>query len=293
MHAPGSLGSQFVEVGGMPLHYLTGGEGPPVLLIHGLGSSGSLEWRLNLQALTSRHRVIALDLPGFGRSAKPPIEYTVDFFVGRVAAFLAALDVPRLAVVGASLGGRVAVGLALQEPHRVARLCLVDALGFGRPRRHWAYMAMVVPGVGELMMRSVALGIRRLPPQLVRRLWATYLRRPRRYARLLPDAHLRDARVLLREPGFRRAYLGTLRALARGHALGEHLLVDAELARLQVPTLLVWGEEDRLFPPMHAREAAQRIAGARVEIFAGCGHTPQLEDAQRFNAVLEGFLGEG
>jgi pimeloyl-ACP methyl ester carboxylesterase len=154
-------------------------------------------------------------------------------------------------------------------------------------------MAMVVPGLGELMMRSVALGIRRLPPPLVRRLWAGYLRRPRHYAGLLPDAHLRDVRILLREPGFRRAYLGTLRALARGRAPGEQILVDAELARLQVPTLLVWGEEDRLFPPVHAREAARRIAGARLEIFAGCGHTPQLEDAQRFNAVVGRFLAEG
>ncbi len=277
----------------MLLHYLTGGDGPPVLLIHGLGSSASVEWRLNLHALASRHRVLAVDLPGFGRSAKPRIEYTLDFFVGRVAAFLAALDVSRVAVVGASLGGRVAAGLALQEPERVIRLCLVDALGFGSPSRHWAYTAMIVPGLGELMMRSVALGIRRLPPRLVRRLWAAYLRRPRHYVGLLPDAHLRDARTLLREPGFRRAYLGTLRALARGRARREHLLADAELACLRVPTLLVWGAEDRLFPPAHARAAARRIPGARLEVFPGCGHTPQLEDAARFNAVVGAFLREG
>ncbi len=286
MPAHPALASSFVTLEGIRLHYLAGGQGRPVLFIHGLGSSGSLEWRRNLDALAHRHRVVAVDLPGFGASDKPRTAYRLDFLIDTVARFLTALGIPRAALVGASLGGRLAAGIALQQPDRVERLCLVDPLGFGRPRRNWAYLAMVVPGLGEVMLGGVAAGLRRLPPMTIRRLWAWYLRRPRRYAALLSDAHLRDVRTLFHNPGFQSAYLGTLRALARR----DDVLLGAAAAQLRVPTLLIWGAEDRLFPVAHGEAAARAIPGARLEIFAGCGHTPQLEAAERFNALLDEFL---
>ncbi len=290
MSVPDVLDSRFVEVQHMRLHYLVAGHGRPVLMIHGLGSSGGLEWRRNLEALAAQHRVFALDLPGFGRSDKPRIDYTLELFVECVSQFLDAVEVRRTALVGASLGGRIAVGLALRHPDQVERLCLVDALGFGRPARNWVYRAMVVPGLGEVILRGVEAAMRRLRPGVIRRLWAWYVRRPRRYAALLSDAHLKDVRTVFHEPGFQEAYLGTLRALARGRALRDHVQVGAEASELLVPTLIVWGAEDRLFPVAHAEAAARRIRGARLVVFAGCGHTPQLEDAARFNTLLAAFL---
>jgi len=290
MPDPPALASAFVTVEGIRLHYQAGGHGRPVLFIHGLGSSGSLEWRRNLEVIARRRRVMAIDLPGFGASDKPRIGYTLPLFVGIVARFLSALEVTSVAVVGASLGARIAASLAVQHPEHVERLCLVDALGFGRPRRHWAYLAMVVPGLGEAMLGGVAAGLKRLPPMTIRRLWAWYLRRPRRYAALLSDAHLRDVRALFHDPGFHAAYLGTLRSLARRPAWRDEILLGADAAKIRVPTLIVWGAEDRLFPVAHARAAAQGIPGARLEVFADCGHTPQLEAAERFNALLAEFL---
>jgi pimeloyl-ACP methyl ester carboxylesterase len=291
MPAAAPLASRSLRVKGLQLHYQEGGQGRPVLLIHGLGSSGSLEWRRNLDALAARHHVLALDLPGFGRSDKPRLEYTLDFFVDCVAQFLSAVGVSQVSVVGASLGGRIAFELALQDPAQVERLCLVDALGFGHPKRNLVYTAMVLPGVGEAILRTVGSGLRLLRPHMIRHLWAWYSRRPRHYAALLSDAHLRDARTLFEEPGFQAAYLGTLRGLAGRSRLRDHVLVSAEAHRIAVPALIIWGAQDRLFPLSHAHAAARQIPEARLVIFETCGHTPQLEAAEEFNRLLLDFLG--
>ena len=101
------------------MHYFEGGEGPPVVLVHGLGSSAGLEFRFNLEPLAERHRVIAPDLPGFGQSDKPQLAYTMPFFIETLGTFLEEVGITRTAVLGISFGGRVVVGHALRQPERV------------------------------------------------------------------------------------------------------------------------------------------------------------------------------
>src|SRR2546423_9790397 len=129
-----SCESRTVTMDGVTIHYGCGGSGPPLVLVHGLGSSAAVEFYFNLEPLAARHRVLAIDLPGFGKSDKPVLKYTIDLFVKAVRDLMACEGLERAAVMGVSMGGRVALGLALESPGLVDRLLLVDALRGGPPR---------------------------------------------------------------------------------------------------------------------------------------------------------------
>src|SRR5829696_2341674 len=136
-----------ISVDGLPVRYLTGGEEPPLVLLHALGES-ALDWRWVLPALARTHRVYAVDLPGFGYSAKPSAEYTPAFFARFVGAYLDALGLERTGLVGSSLGGLVALRLALSEPARMSALGLVASAGLGRTVTY-ALRLPTLPGYGE------------------------------------------------------------------------------------------------------------------------------------------------
>jgi 4,5:9,10-diseco-3-hydroxy-5,9,17-trioxoandrosta-1(10),2-diene-4-oate hydrolase len=275
------------------VHYFEGGEGPPIVLVHGLGSSAGLEFRFNLEPLAQRHRVIAPDLPGFGQSDKPQIPYTMPFFVETLGTFLERVGVARAAVLGISFGGRVALGHALRQAERVEKLILVDSLGLGTPRRVMAYRLLLMRGIGELMMTSTATALRRLSPATVRRFWGWYLNRPQSVEHILSDIRIQDHGRMMNAPGYQAAYLATLRSLAARSSLRDGVALDRELRELSMPVLLVWGRHDHLFPPSHAQVAAAVLPNARVEIFEEAGHTPQMEEPERFNRLVLDFLAEG
>jgi pimeloyl-ACP methyl ester carboxylesterase len=126
---------QNIDIDGLSIRYMVAGEGPPLVLLHALGESAQ-DWRWVLPGLARTHRVYAPDLPGFGESNKPVADYSSSFFARFVAAFLDALKVERAVVAGSSLGGLVALHLALSEPSRVEALGLLRVpLFFARPDR--------------------------------------------------------------------------------------------------------------------------------------------------------------
>src|SRR5919198_3201434 len=139
------------EVAGLRLHYVVEGRGPAVVLLHGLGGFAQ-SWRHTIDALASRATVFALDLPGFGRSAKPPAAYRLGYFARALHAFLDALGVGQASLIGHSLGGSVAVTYALTHPVRVERVALVAGLvpGFSF-RMSWAYRLVALPVIGEAL----------------------------------------------------------------------------------------------------------------------------------------------
>src|SRR5437588_5645862 len=210
-----SFDSRTVTVDGVNLHYLCGGSGSPLVLVHGLGSSAAVEFYYNLEPLVAHHRVVAIDLPGFGQSDKPLLEYTIDLFVKAVSDLMASEGLPRAAVMGVSLGGRVALGLALTSPEQVERLILVDALGVGPPRRVLAYRILLTKGLGELTLSGTARALRRMNPATIRRFWGWYLRRPGRVDTILSDERIANHGTLLSTPEYRAAYLSALRSIAR------------------------------------------------------------------------------
>src|SRR5918998_6173774 len=221
-----------IEVEGVLTRYLTAGDGPPLVLLHGVGDN-ALDWWWVMPALARRHRVYAPDLPGSGGSTKPLADYSPAFFTRFIGAFLNALGVDRAAVIGSSLGGLVGLRLALSEPERVTALGLVSSGGLGREVTY-ALRALALPGYGEV---AVAWGKR--PPGAAQRALgrsALLFARPWR----VPREWLKEQYRLARLPGFLEAQLATVRAQVglRGQ---REVLVD-RLPDLQTPPRLWCGE---------------------------------------------------
>jgi pimeloyl-ACP methyl ester carboxylesterase len=287
-----SFESRMVTIDGVNIHYFRGGSGPSLVLVHGLGSSAAVEFYYNLEPLAARHRVLAIDLPGFGRSDKPALDYTIDLFVKAVSDLMASEGVERAAVIGVSMGGRVALGLALESPGLVERLVLVDALGVGAPRRVLSYRLLLTKGLGELTLRGTARALRQMNPGTIRRFWGWYLRRPGRLDTIWSDERIASHGTLLSTPAYRAAYLSALRSLAGISRLRGGIVVADRLSELRMPTLLIWGRHDHLFPASHAESAKGKLPNGRVEIFDDSGHTPQMEEPERFNRLVLDFLRE-
>ncbi|MFL5802317.1 MAG: alpha/beta fold hydrolase [Roseiflexaceae bacterium] len=265
--------SRTIAAGGPRLHYYDAGAGagPPLVLLHGLGDEADT-WRHVLPRLAARRRVIAPDLPGFGRSDKPRRAYTTAFFARTIAALLAELGIARAELVGSSMGALVAQRLALARPALVERLALIGGGMALTPERVpppvWLFL---LPGMGELSYTA----LRRSQDEA--------------YATLRPYYHDLDAlpeqdRTFLRErvwarvwsAGQRRAFLSALRWLAIDQATRAATFRE-RLAQLRIPTLLIWGEHDVIAPRARAEALLELLPDARLRIIAGSGHLPQQE----------------
>ena len=286
--------SGFVDVGNLRIHHTYGGHGSTIVFIHGLGSSGYMEWRQNLESFSARHRVLAPDLPGYGRSDKPRVRYTIPFFARFVRRYMAERNLRSAALVGASLGGRIALEVALEEPRLVRKLALVNTLGLGRPQvgvSQFAYGLVTLPRVGEAVMNLARDALRWAPPRMIRRVAGRYTGITGDLDKTLDDAYLSDLREMYGADGFHDAYLSTVRSLVNPRALlGGHHDVTRRLKELKIPVQLIWGSNDPLFPIAHAERAQSLIKHAKLAIIDGAGHTPQAERPEEFNRVLHQFL---
>ena len=292
--APGPVHSGFVQVGALRVHHMHGGRGAAVVFIHGLGSSGYMEWRRNLEPMAARHRVFAPDLPGYGRTEKPKVRYSIAYFTRFIEGYMENRGLHSAAVIGTSLGGRIALELALEHPKLVRRLVLVNALGFGRPRPqavHMAYGLVTIPRVGEAVMKFTRGALRWASPSTIRRVAARYAGSSVDLEQTLDDVYLDNLRELYATDDFHNAYLSTVRSLINPRALfGGHHDVTARLSELKMPVQLIWGADDPLFPVAQARRAQGLIAGSRLAVIEGAGHTPQAERPEEFNRILAAFL---
>ncbi|HKW73741.1 MAG TPA: alpha/beta fold hydrolase [Candidatus Dormibacteraeota bacterium] len=294
MIASKTLHSGFVDIGSLRAHQTYGGRGSPVVFIHGLGSSGYMEWRHTLESVATRHRVFAPDLPGFGRSDKPRARYTIPYFARFVRRYMDNRGLRSAALVGTSLGGRIALEVALEEPKRVRKLVLVNTLGLGRPQvsaPQIAYGLVTLPRVGEAMMRAARDALRWAPPRVIRGVAGRYAGVSSNLERTMDDDYLHNLREMYGEVGFHDAYLSTIRQLVNPRALfGGHHDVTQRLNELKIPVQIIWGADDPLFPVGHASRAASLIGRAKVAVIDGAGHTPQAERPEEFNRVLHDFL---
>ena len=286
--------SGFVEVGDLRVHQMQGGHGSAVLFIHGLGSSGYMEWRRNLEPAAIRHRVYAPDLPGYGRTDKPRTRYTVPYFARFITRYMRDRGLRSASIVGASLGGRIALEVALEEPRLVRKLALVNTLGFGRPKvqmTQMAYSLVTVPRVGEAAMRFARNALDWASPNVIRTVVGRFAGSSSDLEQTLDDDYLANLREMYAEDGFHNAYLSTIRSLVRPRALfGGHHDVTRRLNELRIPVQLIWGADDPLFPVAHAERALEMIAGSKLTVIEGAGHTPQAERPEEFNRVLHDFL---
>ena len=291
---PKSISSEFIEVGSLRVHHSHGGRGSPVVFIHGLGSSGYMEWRYNLEATAARHRVFAPDLPGYGRTEKPRARYTIQYFARFIERYMEDRGLRSAAVVGASLGGRIALELALEHPRLVRKLVLVNTLGLGRPKVRMAQMTyglVTLPRIGEAAMRFARDALHWAPPNMIRRVAARYAGASSDLVKAMDDGYLDNLRELYATDGFHNAYLTTIRSLINPGALlaGNHDVTE-RLNELKVPVQLIWGADDPLFPVAHATRAHSMIDRSKLTVIEGAGHTPQAERPEEFNRVLRRFL---
>ncbi len=270
-----------VEVGGLPIRYLAAGEGPPLVLLHGAGDN-ALDWRWVMPSMAATHRVYAPDLPGSPDSARPAADYSPAFFERFVAGFLDALGIGRAAMVGNSLGGLIALRLALSEPARVRALVLVDSAGLGSAINP-AFTSVNVPGPFE-----AAMPFWRTPVGAYQRAWGRTALLFARPSGSVPREWLAEQGRLALRPGYLEAHLTALRALVGPFGQRE-VLVD-RLGLLGMPTLVVWGERDRVFPERQAREAVVRLREGSLAVIPNCGHMPHVECPDRFLVDLDGFL---
>jgi len=270
-----------VEVEGLPIRYLTAGEGPPLVLLHGAGDN-ALDWRWVMPDLAANQRVYAPDLPGSPDSARPAVDYSSAFFERFVAAFVDALDIRRATFVGNSLGGLIALRLALSEPARVTALVLVDSAGLGRAVNP-ALTSVNLPGLGQ-----AAIPFWRTPVGAYQRAWGRTALLFAHPPGSVPREWLAEQCRMARSPGYLEAHLAVLRALVDPGGQRE-VLVD-RLPGLEIPTLVVWGARDRVFPESQARGAVARLQEGSLALIPDCGHMPHVECPDRFLAAVDEFL---
>ena len=269
-----------ITVDGLTTHYRTAGAGPPLVLLHGDGE-GAMSWQWVLPALARTHRVYAPDLPGFGESAKPAADYSPAFFARFVVAFLDTLGIERTALAGHSLGGLIALHVALSHPARVTALCLVDSSGLGR-EVHTAQALETAPGVGEAAIawgRTPLGAAQRVQTYLALNYW-----RPER----VPAAWQGEMYRLGQLPGVLEATVAAKRAII--DLAGQRQVMLGELPRLTMPTLVVWGTRDLTVPCYQAQDAVARLPRGRLALIPDCGHTPHVERPDLFIAALSRFL---
>ena len=249
------------------------GSGPPVLYVHGLLQT-SASWKRALGPASGGRPAVAVDLPGFGLSDRPwPYDYTVG---GQAAALLRYLDArgfDRVVLVGNSLGGAVCLLVAAARPSRVAALVLV---GSASPILNipWNFRLLRTPVVGELEMELLVRPVVELA--LRQRLFS-------RGERVTQEEVEEDWRSI-RVPGTRRAALAAVRSNSRGY--------EGYLSRIRVPTLVLWGKDDRILPPEEGLRLATAIPGAHLVVLPDTGHVPQEETPEEFSHAVSRFLAE-
>ena len=273
------LSHQYVNLGSTgSVHYVKAGEGPPLVLLHGLGAS-VVTWHNNFSAFASRYTVYAPDLPGHGDTAKPDIPYGLDLGVEFLPEFLDVLGLDRnVTLMGNSAGGMVAVASVLRQPERFSAMVLISPVGLGRELGLPIRLASL-PLIGNPLHKLDG----KSKTRFVQRVFHDK-------SALHPEAHQELIRVRS-VPEARRTELGVIRRSVTFRGLRKSLVIPHhDLLNLPVPTLLVWGRQDKIVPVKQARHAAEQYPSIEVRIFQDCGHWPQMEHSDAFNQAVLAFL---
>ena len=279
----GDIGIESVRLHGHRVCYRKAGAGPAIMLIHGVTSS-SENWDRVIDLLAEEFTVVAPDLIGHGESAKPRGDYSMGAYASGVRDLMLALDIDTATFVGHSLGGGVAMQLAYQFPERCERLVLVSSGGLGREVSPML-RAATLPGsefVIPLLFKAGLIGAGRTVGSVMGRLG------------IKPGTDLEEiARgwATLADHEAMSAFVHTLRASV--DPTGQR--VDAR-DRLYLagegPTMIIWGERDRIIPAHHGREAHTLIPGSRLEVMPRAGHFPHRDDPLQFVSLLRDFIEE-
>lgn len=273
-----ALEPQLAGVDGGEIFYAVAGEGVPVLLLHGFGGEIWM-WERQVEALSKRYRLYIPDLLGYGYSDRPKIDYTPSLFIGMIRQFIDQLGVSRASLIGNSMGGGIAWAFALAHPERVDKLVLIDSIP-----------PQVVPAVRNRLLRWF-LAIRHVPllPYLAMAL------RTRRMVRTVLMEAIYDDRLVTDVVVERQYQIGRIAGTAR--VMASTVRYADEVARyadaletLRKPTLIVWGEQDELFPVAVGSQLHASIRDSEMVVIKGSGHMPMWEKPDETNQAIVEFL---
>jgi len=247
---------------GQNIRYIEAGQGPTVILLHGLGSVKEI-WSANIGALSAKYHVYAPDQIGFGHSDKPLLDYKIATFVDFLHAFMQSQNLSKATLVGNSLGGWIALDFAARHPEMVDKLVLVDSAGLPWGR---AIAVDLNPASLEDMrtlLDSIFYDKKMVSEEFVLQAFTNHVRNNDSY---------------------------TIQRTLAGFA--QNQFEDAKLASIHSATLVVWGRQDELISVSSGEKLRDGIPGAKLVVFEHCGHVPQLEKAAEFNQALIDFLGK-
>lgn len=274
---------RWVSVGaGQTVNTIDLGEGPPLVFVHGLSGSWP-NWLEQLPVFAEEHRVIAMDLPGFGHSPLPRERITISGYARLLDGLLDELGVDAAAIVGNSMGGFVAAELAIAFPRRVERLVLVSPAGLSTYRQSRGTRALPALHRGERIVAAYTAWLASKSDAVTKRAFlrnatlGLVTRHPSRLPAALAAEQLRGAG----KPGFVQAL----------EAILDYDFRD-RLPEIACPTLIVWGDEDRVITVRDAAVFAELIPGSRRVVYEDTGHMAQIERPAAFNALLREFLEE-
>ncbi len=275
--------SQFVTINNLNVHYKRTGSGEPVLiLLHGFGAS-TFSWREVMEPLAANGTVIAYDRPAFGLTERPLTweginPYSQESNMAILLGLMDVLDVERAILVGNSAGGTLATAFTLAYPERVQALIQVDAAIYqtmpDSPFLNWLLQTPQVNHLGPLIARRLA---GNQGQSFIQNAW-------------------HDPSLIEAQPEIIAGYRKPLMADNWDRALWEHTRATqptnlaGQLGRIQVPTLVITGDDDRIVPVENSIQLAEDIPGAKLTVLPNCGHLPQEECPEAFMEAVNGFL---
>jgi pimeloyl-ACP methyl ester carboxylesterase len=268
-----------ISLHGSRVNYVELGSGPPLVFVHGLAGCWQ-NWLENIPHFSRSHRVIAVDLAGFGESELPQEEISIPGYGRFIDSFLGEIDIERAVVVGNSMGGFISAETAISHPDRVEKLVLVDAAG-GPTLREWNDRH------GASFMRAMRLFQPVVAASLARR--ESLVRRPGLRKLMLykvaahPDRLAPELCYEVANGGGKPGFFDALKAIS-DYDFWERT------PQIRCPTLIVWGQDDEIVPVADAFEYEALIRNARTVIFDDTGHVPMLERPAAFNRVIDEFL---
>jgi pimeloyl-ACP methyl ester carboxylesterase len=272
---------QYLTIHGHRRAFVRAGTGPVLVLLHGLGCDHTT-WSPVIDRLAEHYTVIAPDLLGHGRSAKPRADYSLGGYANGMRDLLTVLGVDKVTIVGHSFGGGVAMQFAYQFPERTERLVLVASGGLG-PEVSAAIRAVTTPGFHQVMGVLTLPGIRHVGKAGLRGLSRT----PFRLTRDLDEvAEIYDS---FKDPHARAAIRHVVRAVVdwRGQIV---TMADRAYLTQAMPMAVVWGRDDAVIPVRHAANAEALGSNVDLEIIEDAGHFPHKDHPERFTEVVDTFI---
>jgi 2-hydroxy-6-oxonona-2,4-dienedioate hydrolase len=260
------MSEEYIKVGENKIRYIQAGDSDSnIILIHGLGGFAE-RWSEVIPLLSKKHRIIALDLPGYGYSDKPSIDYTPEFFSKFIFEFLDILGINRTSMIGSSLGGQIVAECAITQNKLIQKIVLVSPAGIMKsstPTLDAYSMAALYPSYDTVKTAYEMMGSSN---------------------KKVSDVTIEEFIKRMTQPNAKMAFMSTILALKNTPPITNRL------SKITIPTLLIWGKHDTMIPTKYANDFVSSIKNCRLEIMENCGHTPHIEEPFNFSQKVLNFL---